>query len=176
MIALALSLLVSAIADPAPPAAVPALEHALRELDDEAFAVREAAQMRLSLAPRVQLVGLWDRARRGALSPSQRARLRDAIAAAPRRGGAISLAASELGAAVFPAPDPEREREFRAWIAAFPVGGGLEQRRAASACWDGCGEEALYFLERLPAPEPELARWSEAASRRLRIKLLGLIE
>ncbi|MBL8900351.1 MAG: hypothetical protein JNM84_22150 [Planctomycetes bacterium] len=176
MLALCLAVLLQSALDPAPRVDRAGLESALAALDARAWSEREAAEARLSLAPRSQLTALWDRARRGELSASQRARLRLAIAGAPRRGGAVSLAVSELGRPVFAAPPPEQEQLYRAWTARFPARGAVDERRRACAFWEGRGEDALHFLERLTPPEPELARWMEASSRRLRLELHGIIE
>ncbi|MBK9383470.1 MAG: hypothetical protein IPN34_01400 [Planctomycetes bacterium] len=176
MLALCLALLLQPALDPAPRVDAAELERALARLDARAWVERESAQARLSLAPRAQLAALWDRARRGQLSAAQRARLRVAIEEAPRRGGAVSLAACELGEPVFAAPPPEHERLYREWAERFPARGALEDRRRACSFWDGRGEDALHFLERGTPPEPELARWMEASSRRLRLELHGIIE
>jgi hypothetical protein len=174
--ALCLAVLLQPALDPAPRIDGAVIERALLALDARIWVEREAAQAQLSLAPRAQLGELWDRARRGQLSAAQRARLRVAIAEAPRRGGAVSLAACELGEPVFAAPPPEHEQLYREWAARFPARGPLEERRRACAFWEGRGEDALHFLERGASPEPELARWMEASSRRLRLRLHGIIE
>lgn len=176
MLPLLLASLMLPALDSAPPMPPAIFAQDLRALDAVAWRDREAATARLSLAPRAQLLAAWDLARRDQLSASQRARLRTAIAGVRQRGGAISLAACELGASPFEAPSASEEERFRAWLVAFPIHGELEERRAANACWDTRGEAALHFLEGQSSMHPELARWTDAAARRLRWKLFNLLE